>query len=205
MSNPGLIVVMSKEERIAKAIKLRKAGKSLDDIADAVGYSRMWVCKLMKKAGIPVNKVTFDKRGSPRTKHGMRFHPTYYSWYSMKTRCGNPNHNDFKHWGGRGITYDPRWECFLTFLDDMGARPGKEYSLDRIDNDKGYYKENCRWLLRSHQGRNSRVTKLDEWDVTAIRTRYARGSETYKGMRGDYGVSPSHIAQIVKRTTWSDL
>lgn len=200
-----LIDHISKEERLKTMIDMRLAGKSLDAISEQVGFSRMWVCKLLKKAGIPVPKITFDKRGSPRTKHGMRRDPIYWSWYSMKTRCGNPNHADYPNWGGRGITYDPRWECFLTFFEDMGPRPSKKHSLDRIDNDQGYFKENCRWVLRSHQGRNTRISKLDESDIRAIRDRYAKGNVTCKQISGDYGVSSGHIAQIVRRTTWSDL
>jgi hypothetical protein len=142
-----LIGGMPKEERIRLAVEMRLAGKSLDEISERVGYCRMWVCKILKKAGAAVPRITFDKRGSPRTKHGMRKHPTYFTWYSMKTRCGNPNHNDYPHWGGRGITYDPRWECFLIFLEDMGPRPGKEYTLERKDNDGNYCKDNCVWGL----------------------------------------------------------
>ncbi len=81
--------------------------------------------------------------------------PTYHSWVSMKTRCLNPKHEAFDRYGGRGITVCDRWLCFENFLNDMGVRPiGK--TLDRRDNDLGYFKENCRWATPLEQTLNRR-------------------------------------------------
>jgi len=201
----GLIDQYSKEQRIAKAVELRRAGKSLDDIAEQVGYSREWVCKLLQKAGEPVPKITYDKRGSARTKHGMRRSPIYWSWYSMKTRCSNPHHADYPNWGGRGITYDPRWECFLNFLEDMGDRPSKKHSLERIDNSKGYCKENCKWILKSLQCRNSRAVKLSEKKAADIRRKYANGGYTYRDLAQVYMVSPTVIGAIITGRIWKEV
>lgn len=82
----------------------------------------------------------------------------YSSWNSMKNRCNNPNIPEYKNYGGRGITYDKKWEDFMEFYKDMGKRP-ENTTLDRIDVDKGYYKENCRWVSKEIQQRNQRIHK----------------------------------------------
>lgn len=89
------------------------------------------------------------------TKHGLEGTPTYNSWIQMKQRCINPNNISFKNYGARGITYSGEWELFTGFLKDMGEKP-EGYSLDRIDNDKGYSKENCRWVTKSISSFNQR-------------------------------------------------
>ena len=96
--------------------------------------------------------------------HGMSKDPTYNTWSSMKSRCGNRNIPGYDNYGGRGITVCRRWEeSFDNFLHDMGERPeGK--SLDRIDNSKGYDKENCRWAGIKTQARNKRNNVVIEYN-----------------------------------------
>lgn len=92
--------------------------------------------------------------GHMNTKHGHA-HPkspsrTYRSWSAMWRRCTNQNGHAYQRYGGRGITVCTEWENFERFLADMGERPA-DRSIDRIDNDKGYFKDNCRWATRSEQ------------------------------------------------------
>lgn len=82
--------------------------------------------------------------------------PTYASWSNMKDRCRNPNNISFKNYGGRGINYCVRWEKFANFLEDMGYRP-EGLSLDRINNNGNYCKENCKWSTRQEQNNNKRT------------------------------------------------
>ncbi len=89
---------------------------------------------------------------------GYKLSPTYSSWKAMRNRCNNPNADCYPEWGGRGITICKRWNSFANFLADMGERP-KDRSLDRIDNNGNYNKENCRWATSVEQTYNKRYPK----------------------------------------------
>ena len=91
--------------------------------------------------------------------------PTFMSWDCMIQRCKNPHNVAYKNYGGRGITYDKRWEIFKNFLADMGERP-EGTTLDRIDVNKGYFKENCKWSTRSEQQHNMRIHQREDVGVT---------------------------------------
>ena len=83
----------------------------------------------------------------------------YRTWVYMIQRCNNPNNQEYKHYGGRGIKVCEAWMKFECFLQDMGERPDG-MSIDRINNNKGYAKENCKWSTPKEQARNTRRNKL---------------------------------------------
>jgi hypothetical protein len=93
-------------------------------------------------------------------RHGFarrgNVHLIYMVWNTMKARCNNPKNNNYKYYGGRGITYCKRWETFDNFCDDMlaGWQPG--LSIDRVNNDGNYEKSNCRWATAKQQSNNQR-------------------------------------------------
>jgi hypothetical protein len=85
--------------------------------------------------------------------HGLIHTGSYKSWSAMKSRCNNKNQKSNQRYGLLG--YDKSWELFENFVADMGERP-IGMTLDRIDNSKGYSKENCRWATPSQQNRNTK-------------------------------------------------
>ena len=92
------------------------------------------------------------------TRHGKYGSGSYRSWRKMKDRCLNPMHVHSKNYLQRGIAVCEKWMSFEGFYEDMGDRPNG-WSLDRIDNYKGYFKENCRWIPLRDQSKNRRDSK----------------------------------------------
>lgn len=80
----------------------------------------------------------------------------YNCWSNMIQRCTNTNNTDFNHYGGRGITVCEEWKDFNNFYEDMKDGHLDDLTLDRIDNNSSYNKDNCRWATRKQQGRNRR-------------------------------------------------
>ncbi|WP_239700368.1 AP2 domain-containing protein [Mammaliicoccus sp. D-M17] len=91
------------------------------------------------------------------TSHGMSKTLIYSKWKGMKKRCYQKTYQYYNSYGGRGITMCDEWKNdFSAFYNDMGDIPFEGAELDRIDNDKGYYKENCRWVSHKENTNNRR-------------------------------------------------
>jgi len=112
------------------------------------------------KRGLTQSCGCYRKEKGPANKrHGLHASRTYKAWLSMRQRCCNPNNPHYKNYGGRGITIDPCWDTFDQFLADMGQSPDG-MSIERIDNEKGYGPDNCKWASRLEQGRNTRKCRV---------------------------------------------
>ena len=141
----------------------------------------LWLCKCEcdKKTTVAGNRLNtghtkscgclnierITGMGESNKTHGHasdgKISKTYTAWKNMVSRCNNPNDISYKNYGERipPITVCEKWlpenNGFINFLADMGERPAG-LSLDRIDNNLGYYKNNCRWATPKEQGRNKR-------------------------------------------------
>lgn len=136
----------------------------------ATGRERKWLCHCDCGRDKPITSHNLRSgnstacglcRGptSSNLRHGHTstegVSPTYISWRAMKVRCTSKNRDGAKYYVGRAITYDLRWRDFSAFLEDMGERP-EGRTLDRINNDLGYSKANCRWATPYQQTHNRR-------------------------------------------------
>lgn len=140
---------------------------AIKDVGSNQQGRRLWLCKCDcgEKAIIDMSNwkkkvkscgcLSKEIRKAIKTTHGKRFTRVYYVWNSMKQRCLNPNSQHYSYYGGRGISIDEKWLKFDNFYADMGDPP-KGLTLDRINNDGNYCKENCRWASRSEQNKNKR-------------------------------------------------
>ena len=114
--------------------------------------------------------------------HGKSRTPVYNCWASMIARCYNTSLPEYKYWGGRGIRVCDRWkESFINFYEDMGERPSLKHSLERMNVDKDYTPDNCKWATIEEQARNKRKQTNNTSGVTGVYEDYRDGKlDRYK-------------------------
>lgn len=169
-------------------------------------------CGTIKKVLLQSLKSGATKTCGDREKHplkhghyiGDRATPTINSYRRMLERCFNPSHISYKRYGGRGITVCDKWRGdngFINFLEDMGERPGKEYSIDRINNDGNYEASNCRWATPREQWMNRSNTKLCREDVVEIRKLNLPKGELAK----KYNITVNYLNDILRGVNWKNV
>lgn len=169
--------------------------------SDSCGHSR-WVCECDCGNQVVIHGTNL-KRGlttscgckriettRERVKtHGMYGTPMYITWSNMRQRCENSHDKLYHRYGGRGITVCDDWKDFENFHQwaiQNGYDP--DLTIDRINNDSGYYPENCRWVDRTTQANNtSQNRKITYCDITKTIAEWARLFEM------DYGALYRHI------------
>lgn len=154
--------------RVAKDISGHRLGSLLvvkiDDNRDSESRSRAkkkWICQCdcgKVKSFFETNllrglSTTCGCSKGRKPTHGLRHKRAYTSWHTMIRRCEDVNCNGYENYSARGITVCEEWHDIEKFYADMGERP-EGTSIDRIDNNKGYYKDNCRWATAREQSLN---------------------------------------------------
>ena len=147
----------SKRERSRVLVDCSCGNKGIEVRYDSLRDGSTRSCGCLQRDIVIENKTT----------HGMTKTRTHSIWTSMKQRCSNHNNSAYPEYGGRGITYDPKWETFGGFFEDMGECPDG-FTLYRKDPSEGYNKKNCRWTTPSMQVHNTRKRKSNgEYKVTS--------------------------------------
>ena len=113
------------------------------------------------------------------TSHGMTNTRPFKIWCKMRQRCTDPNIESFKNYGGRGIKYSEEWETFEGFWEDMQEGYSDDLTLDRIDVNGNYCKENCRWATYTEQARNQRTKSNNKSGKSGVRENSKGKFEAY--------------------------
>jgi hypothetical protein len=121
----------------------------------------------------------------------------------MHQRCSNPKCKSYRDYGARGISVTAEWRTFERFLSDMGMKP-PSLQLERIDNNAGYSKANCRWASAEEQSQNRRSARLNPDSVREIRRLAASGTKGYV-IAARMGASIATVSMVINRLTWKNI
>lgn len=124
------------------------------------------------------------------------------AWLEMKRRCDVVESCNYHRYGEKGITYCFAWEDFWHFYSDMWPSWQQGLILDRIDNNLGYCKSNCRWATDTESSRNRDYVKLTVVKANEIRELWAAGKFSYTSLARKYGVHRQTIWNVVNGRSW---
>lgn len=190
----------NKGKRFINMIGIRSGKLTSVKIANKKTKQFFWecICDCGNKIVVSGNNIRSGKTQSCgcilKTRNGESKSSSYRSWKAMIERCYNPNNNKYSLYGARGIKVCDSWlDSFNNFLDDMGARP-LNCTLDRIDTNNNYEKDNCRWATQKQQAINRRNNYL----ITAFNETLPLICWAEKT-----GINWSTIRQRIKRNKWT--
>lgn len=181
----GRLEILPGEDRCGTLLKLR--------VRCSCGTEK-YVSKYSLLYGITescgcIHRESMSNVGKSNRTHGKTRTPAHNTWSLMRQRCNNPNDKDYKNYGARGVTVCSEWLSFDAFYADMGDPPAKGMTLDRIDNSKGYFKENCKWSTPKEQASNRRTTVWLE---------YGGDRYTWATLADKFGISAQALMKRVK-------
>ena len=133
-------------------------------------------------------------------------HPLYGTWQDMHRRCYDTKNKLFSYYGARGIEVCERWFSFANFVSDMGEKPSKLHTVDRVDNDGPYAPENCRWATKVEQARNRNPRSDSPFGVNGI-TRKGKKyivTSTYNNVRYALGAYSNFDEAVSARTRFDE-
>lgn len=150
-----------------------------------------------------VHKERVTKHGFVNSEYSKGTMKFYLMWLNIKARCNNPNHKSYKNYGGRGITYDPAWEDFEGFKEDMYFKylyaikqmKIKDPSIERKDVNDDYHFENCIFIRRYDQMKNTRSV------ISCVATSPLGEEVTLRNVNDfckQYGLNSSHVYECLK-------
>jgi len=182
-------------------------GRSLWEAKCECGNTKIVVGKEFKrgKGGKKCDACHIEDKRQRAITHGETYSPLWNMWKTMKSRCDNKNRDGYKNYGGRGITYDSSWEQYKNFKKDMLDKykyanrkfeKDSSLSLERIDVNKDYYKDNCCFIPLKQQAKNKRNT----WNFWAL----SPEGKVYENIMNvpefarEHNLSPNHIRECLR-------
>lgn len=129
-------------------------------------------------------------------------HTFYKVWHSMIARCTDPYHQSFRYYIDKGITVCVEWKNYENFIKDMFSTWEPTLTLDRIDNNKGYYKDNCRFISHKENNRNRSYCKMTIVSANELRSKYKSGGISQGELARLYGISQTMVSNILLGRAW---
>lgn len=148
-------------------------------------------CGCLKRKSGELNTTHGFQSVKKATQEQKRF---YKLWGAIIRRCDSEKSQNYERYGGRGIGVCDEWLSFERFKDDMWPRPTPSHQIDRIDNSKGYCKENCRWVTAKENSRNRRGNR---------RVEYMGRSVTIAELAEQVGLSLCTLRARIMKLGWS--
>lgn len=192
----------------------RKDGSVLWKCLCECGRSHIAAVKYLRNGSIKsCGCLRAEKARIRMLKHGLSGLYEYAIWQGIIDRCERPKNQDWHLYGARGISICERWRhSFEAFLEDMGYRPSRRHSIDRINNDGNYEPQNCRWATPKQQRRNqrnflpviSKNRKFTTQQVREIRALRIAGKFN-RELAALYGVNKMTIIRLCLGQTYREI